>query len=111
MYDGGFQNLVDESLQVGTVGAIQVISVGVVSCEQSGGFCENTAVGGVVLQRRLQPDTDECYFGVNAFEVGDAAGPGSFGRGEGSGKEAVLTGILIAFLAAGLSFVLCHVVT
>jgi hypothetical protein len=66
-------------------------------------------VTGVVLKRRLQLDANERYFGVNAFPVRNVPQMGCFGRAKGTGKEAMFTGIPVAFLATALPFDLCLV--
>jgi hypothetical protein len=63
----------------------------------------------VVLKGRLQLDANQRYFGVNAFQIGNVPQLTCFGRAKGVGKEAMLTGIPVAFLATALPFDLCLV--
>lgn len=62
-----------------------------------------------MLKGGLELNAEERYPRVKAFRCGDVAEAGYFGRAECGGVEAVFAGILIAYLAASFSSVLCHV--
>lgn len=109
MYEAGFQNILDDRFQVVAVGPVQPVFCSIPCCKQCRGFSEDAAVAGVILKGGLQLNAEERYLRVKAFHIGDVPEPACFGGAEGSGIEAVFTGILIAFLTPALALVLCHV--
>jgi hypothetical protein len=59
-----------------------------------------------MLKARLQFDANERYFRIDPFQIYDVPELAYFGRAKGTGIEAMLTGIPIAFLGAALPFTL-----
>ena len=66
-------------------------------CQQFRGLFEYAAAAGVVLEQREQFDANEGNFRVDAFPVDDVPDFGGFGKGEGTGKKAVFTGVRLSF--------------
>ena len=61
-------------------------------------------VDGGKSKRREQFDAKDGYFRVNYFRVSDVPELAYFRETQGTGIEAVFTGVLITFLTAALSF-------
>ena len=101
--DDSLQHTTDDLPEDSFVPAVEAIAGTIPPGEETGGLPEDTAVSGVMAEGGSQLDTEKRQGGVGATQVDVAPELADLREGQGGGIEAVLTGVLVAELAAARS--------